>query len=130
MRLPIRPKQFSPALNRTRLAFSAGAVQVRFDGLDRPPLDGGPDFVKALAVEHALDHEVMLAWAMSGENLPMLNGYPVRLIVPGYYGTYWVKHLSHTQVVDSVFDGLLADAARESKPNWAAAWTDRSARLN
>ena len=42
-------------------------MQVRFDGLDRPPLDGGPDFVKALAVEHALDREVMLAWAMSGE---------------------------------------------------------------
>lgn len=98
----------------------AGAVQITFDGLDRPPLDGGPDFVKALAVEHALDGEVMLAWAMNGEDLPMLNGYPVRLIVPGYYGTYWVKHLSHIQVVDSVFDGFWMSAAYRIPDNACA----------
>jgi sulfite dehydrogenase len=36
----------------------------------------------------------------------MLNGYPVRLVVPGYYGTYWVKHLSEIAVVDHEFDGF------------------------
>jgi len=59
-----------------------------------------PGFVKALTIDHALDGEVMLAWAMNGEDLPMLNGYPVRLIVPGHYGTYWIKHLSDIQVLD------------------------------
>ncbi|MCT9070204.1 molybdopterin-dependent oxidoreductase [Cupriavidus gilardii] len=88
-----------------------GAVQVSFDGLDRPPLETGPDFVKALTVDHAMDGEVMLAWAMSGKDLPMLNGYPLRLVVPGHYGTYWVKHLSHIQVLDKPFDGFWMNAA-------------------
>ena len=47
----------------------------------------------------------MLAWSMNGEDLPFLNGYPVKLIVPGYFGTYWVKHLSDIEVIDSTFDG-------------------------
>jgi hypothetical protein len=48
----------------------------------------------------------MLAYAMNGEDLPMLNGYPLRLVVPGYYGTYWVKHLHDLEVIDSVFSGF------------------------
>ena len=41
----------------------------------------------------------MLAWQMNGDDLPFLNGYPLRLVVPGYYGTYWIKHLSNIQVL-------------------------------
>ncbi|WP_256329956.1 molybdopterin-dependent oxidoreductase [Variovorax sp. YR216] len=81
------------------------ARQVTFKGLDMA-LFGGGDFVKALDVGHAMDGEVMLAWQMNGADIPMLNGYPLKLIVPGYYGTYWVKHLSEIQVIDSVFDGF------------------------
>lgn len=97
-----------------------GAVQVSFNGLDHPPLEGSPDFVKALAIDHALDGEVMLAWAMNGEDLPMLNGYPVRLIVPGYYGTYWVKHLSDIQVLDKTFDGFWMSTAYRIPDNACA----------
>ncbi|WP_237218124.1 molybdopterin-dependent oxidoreductase [Rugosibacter aromaticivorans] len=89
----------------------AGAVQVSFNGLEQPPVGDGPDFVKALNIDHALDGEVMLAWQMNGADLPFLNGYPVRLIVPGYYGTYWVKHVSDIQVVDKVFDGFWMSTA-------------------
>lgn len=81
------------------------ARQVTFDGLDTA-LFGGGDFVKALDLNHALDGEVMLAYRMNGADLPLLNGFPVRLVVPGHYGTYWVKHLSEIQVVDQVFDGF------------------------
>ena len=81
------------------------ARQVTFDGLDTA-LFGGGDFVKSLDVNHALDGEVMIAWQMNGADLPMLNGYPVRLIVPGYYGTYWMKHLSEIEVVDQVYEGF------------------------
>jgi len=84
----------------------AGSVQVSFNGLDRPPLDSSPDFVKALDLDHALDGEVMLAWQMNGADLPMLNGYPLRLVVPGYFGTYWVKHLSDIEVLGKPFDGF------------------------
>ena len=65
-------------------------------------LPATPDFAKALDVDHALDGEVMIAYAMNDADLPMLNGYPVRLIVPGYYGTYWVKHLNEITVIDEV----------------------------
>ncbi|MFD2753369.1 SorA family sulfite dehydrogenase catalytic subunit [Comamonas terrae] len=90
-----------------------GAVQVSFNGMDKPPIDGGPDFVKALDIDHAMDGEVMLAWAMNDQDLPMLNGYPLRLVVPGYYGTYWIKHVNEIQVLDKVFDGFwMASAYR------------------
>ena len=88
-----------------KAGLQAGAVQVSFDGLDGPPLGDGPDFAKALALDHALEGEVMLAWGMNGADLPMLNGYPLRLIVPGYYGTYWVKHVTAIRVLDKPFDG-------------------------
>jgi DMSO/TMAO reductase YedYZ molybdopterin-dependent catalytic subunit len=81
------------------------ARQVTFDGLDVGVFGGG-DFVKSLDVAHAMDGEVMIAYQMNGADLPMLNGYPVRLVVPGYYGTYWVKHLSEIQVIDSVYEGF------------------------
>src|SRR5690606_8878480 len=45
-------------------------------------------------------------WSMNDEDLPLLNGYPLRLVVPGYYGTYWVKHLNDIHVMDDVFDGF------------------------
>ncbi len=87
------------------------AKQVSFDGLDKPILGDGPDFIKALDIDHAMDGEVMLAYQMNGAELPMLNGYPLRLIVPGYYGTYWVKHLSHINVLDEVFNGYWMNPA-------------------
>lgn len=87
------------------------ARQISFDGLDRAPLDATPDYIKALDVDHALDGEVMLAWGMNGEDLPMLNGYPLRLVVPGYYGTYWIKHLHDIEVLDTVYNGFWMQSA-------------------
>ena len=84
----------------------AGARQVVFDGMDGPVFDRTPDFVKALDVDLARGGEVMLAYTMNGEDLPFLNGFPVRLVVPGYYGTYWVKHLNQITVIDTVFEGF------------------------
>lgn len=83
----------------------AGAVDVVFDGMDRPVSPRGHDFAKSLGVDHARDGEVMLAWAMNGEPLPFLNGFPLRLVVPGWFGTYWVKHLERVTVLDRPFDG-------------------------
>jgi sulfite dehydrogenase (cytochrome) subunit A len=96
-----------------RAGVQAGSRQVTFNGLDGPALPETPDFVKALDLDHARDGEVMLAYAMNGEDLPWLNGFPLRLVVPGYYGTYWVKHLNEITVIDHVFDGYwMASAYR------------------
>ncbi|WP_315801312.1 molybdopterin-dependent oxidoreductase [Bradyrhizobium sp. SZCCHNS3002] len=89
----------------------AGARQVTFGGMDGPVIDRTPDFVKALDLDHAMNGEVMLAYGMNGEDLPFLNGFPLRLIVPGYYGTYWVKHLNEITVIDNVFDGFWMKSA-------------------
>ncbi len=84
----------------------ADAKEVTFNGLDAPLLPQTPDFIKSLPVDHALDGEVMLAWQMNGEPLPWLNGYPLRLVVPGHYGTYWVKHLNEIEVLSEPFNGF------------------------
>ena len=83
-----------------------GARQVTFNGLDRPVTDKTPDFIKALDIDHARDGEVMVAYSMNGTDLPVLNGFPLRLVVPGYYGTYWVNQLNEITVIDDVFDGF------------------------
>ncbi|MCO5052146.1 MAG: molybdopterin-dependent oxidoreductase [Verrucomicrobiae bacterium] len=90
---------------------AAGAKQVVFNGLDRAVLEATPDFQKALDVDQALDEDVLLAYAMNGADLPMLNGYPLRLIVPGHYGTYWVKHLNEITVVDETFKSFWMNPA-------------------
>ena len=82
-----------------------GATIVSFNGLDAPVLPTTPDFIKTLAVDHAMNGEPILAWEMNGEELPFLNGYPLKLIVPGYFGTYWIKHLSEIKVLDMPFEG-------------------------
>ena len=84
---------------------AAGARQVTFNGLDTPVLPATPDFRKSLEIDHALQDEPMLAWGMNGQDLPFLNGFPLRLVVPGYFGTYWVKHLSEIEVLDHAFEG-------------------------
>jgi DMSO/TMAO reductase YedYZ molybdopterin-dependent catalytic subunit len=89
-----------------RAGVQPGARQVTFKGMDGPVSEKTPDFVKALDIDHARNGEVMLAYWMNGADLPVLNGFPLRLVVPGYYGTYWVKHLNQITVIDNVFDGF------------------------
>ena len=83
-----------------RAGVKAGAVEVRLSGLDAPSVADAPRFIKSLAVDHARDGEVMVASAMNGKPLPLLNGFPLRVVVPGWYGTYWVKMLSDIEVLD------------------------------
>ena len=82
----------------------ASAVAVRFGGLDAPLVPDAPDYLKSLEIDHALDGEVMLAFLQNGEALPLLNGFPLRLIVPGWFSTYWVKMLSDIEVLSAPDD--------------------------
>ncbi len=88
-----------------------GAKQVTFNGIDTPVLPKTPDFVKSLDIDLALSTEPLIAWAMNGTDIPFLNGYPIKLIVPGYFGTYWVKHLSEISVLDHGFEGFFMSTA-------------------
>jgi DMSO/TMAO reductase YedYZ molybdopterin-dependent catalytic subunit len=73
------------------------ALEVSFDGADAALLRG-PDFVKSIPAWKALEEEVLIAFTMNGEPLPQWNGYPARLVVPGWTATYWVKHLQRIDV--------------------------------
>ena len=89
----------------------SGALEVTFQGLDKPPTSTVANFVKSLSLEHANQDEVMLAYEMNGAPLPILNGFPLRMVVPGWYATYWVKALSQIQVLDHPFDGYWMKSA-------------------
>ena len=84
-----------------RAGVKAGAREVRFNGLDTGLLPSTPDFMKSIGVDHARDGEVMIAYAMNGQPLPLLNGFPLRLVVPGWYATYWIKMLDDIEVRDA-----------------------------
>lgn len=90
---------------------SPNAKQVAFDGMDKPVMPPTPDYVKSLDIEQVMAGEVMVAHTMNGEDLPMLNGFPLRLVVPGYYATYWVKHLDEITVMVDAFDGFWVKTA-------------------
>jgi hypothetical protein len=76
----------------------ADAVEVWLDGQDEPVLPTTPDFNKSLPMDKAMSDDVIIAIAMNGQPLPHLNGYPARLVVPGWTATYWMKHVSHIQL--------------------------------
>jgi DMSO/TMAO reductase YedYZ molybdopterin-dependent catalytic subunit len=87
-----------------RAGVKSGAVAARFKGLDEALIESAPTFMKSLDIDHARDGEVMLAYQMNGEQLPLLNGFPLRLIVPGWYSTYWVKMLNDIEILNAPDD--------------------------
>ena len=76
-----------------RVGLKKEAIEIAFNGADGPAFDKTPDFVKSLPLWKAIDESTLVAYEMNGEPLPHFNGYPARLIVPGWTGTYWMKHL-------------------------------------
>lgn len=92
----------------------SGSVQVQFEGLDKglgPKGFGSNRFMKSLDLTNAVLDECVVAYAMNDEPLPMLNGFPARLIVPGYFATYWLKSLSFIRVLDTPDDNFWMKAA-------------------
>lgn len=83
-----------------RAGVRPGAKVVRFGGLDEPILPEAPKFLKSLDIDHARDGEVMIAFGMNGQQIPMLNGFPIKLIVPGWCAVYWIKALNDIEVLD------------------------------
>jgi DMSO/TMAO reductase YedYZ molybdopterin-dependent catalytic subunit len=81
-------------------------VEIVIDGADGPVLTTTPDFAKSLPLAKAMDDNTIIAVQMNGEALPHFNGFPARLIVPGWTATYWVKHLSGLRAVNKPFDGF------------------------
>lgn len=84
-----------------RAGITGSARRVRFAGLDVPLLPGAPQKIKSIPIDVARRDDVIVAWGMNGEMLPLLHGYPLRAIVPGWFATYWIKMLSDIEVLTS-----------------------------
>jgi DMSO/TMAO reductase YedYZ molybdopterin-dependent catalytic subunit len=74
------------------------AVEIWLDSPDEPVLPGTPRFSKSLPVAKAMADETIVATSMNGAPLPLLNGFPARLVVPGWVSTYWMKHLNRVTI--------------------------------
>ncbi|HEY4143822.1 molybdopterin-dependent oxidoreductase [Pinirhizobacter sp.] len=83
-----------------RAGVKAGSMAIRFRGLDAAP----PHFGKSLGVDIARNDDVLLATHMNGQPLPWDHGFPLRLVVPGWFATYWVKAVSDIEVLTTEDD--------------------------
>jgi len=80
-----------------RAGLAKDAVEVAFDGADGPVVEKTPDFIKSIPVFKAIDPDTIVAYEMNGAPLPHWNGFPARVVVPGWTATYWVKHLTRIE---------------------------------
>lgn len=95
-----------------KAGLKANAVDVVFEGMDQgevrdePKSPGEIRFAHSVPLDKARNGNVLLAFKMNGEDLSPAHGFPVRVIVPGWYGMASVKWLSRIVVTDKPFDGF------------------------
>jgi DMSO/TMAO reductase YedYZ molybdopterin-dependent catalytic subunit len=91
-----------------RAGVEAAAREVVFRGADRGRVDGHPGrvpFERSLPADLLGQAGALLAYAMNGEELPVHHGYPLRLVMPGWYAVASVKWLTGIQLTGRPFDG-------------------------
>ena len=90
-----------------RAGLAEDAVEIVFTGLDRG-IEGDEEqsYQRSLGLHDALMPHVLLAYEMNGEPLPPQHGFPLRLLVPGWYGMTSVKWLAAIEVVARALPGL------------------------
>ncbi len=96
----------------TRAGVKPDAREVVFGGADRGMVDGVPHpirFERSMPVRDAMEAGALLAYAMNGRPLPARHGYPLRLVVPGWYAVASVKWLTDIRVVAEPFRGFFQD---------------------
>ncbi|RFB79929.1 molybdopterin-dependent oxidoreductase [Methylovirgula sp. 4M-Z18] len=94
-----------------RAGLTDTVVEIFLDGADGPVMDATPKFQKSLPLYRALDPDTLVAYEMNGQPLPHYNGFPVRLVVPGWTATYWMKHLTTIEARTKPFDGFWMKSA-------------------
>ena len=92
-----------------QFGLKAGAREIVLEGADRGKPPFAPTevpFAKSIPVDKALHPDTLLVYEMNGVPLPRQYGGPVRMLVPGWYGTYHVKWIRHIEAIDQTFDGV------------------------
>jgi DMSO/TMAO reductase YedYZ molybdopterin-dependent catalytic subunit len=86
-----------------------GAVHVAFFGADFGELPTAKPVVRSIPMSKALESNTLVAWAVNGEPLPKVHGFPLRMIVPGWVGSASIKWLVGIDVLDAPFKGTYMD---------------------
>jgi sulfite dehydrogenase (cytochrome) subunit A len=94
-----------------RAGLKTGALEIVVSGTDKGAVDKTPQFIKSVPLWKAIEDTTLIAYEMNGEPLPHWNGFPARVIVPGWTATYWMKHVSKIDVVTKPFDGFWMKSA-------------------
>ncbi|MBC7637172.1 MAG: sulfite oxidase [Acetobacteraceae bacterium] len=89
-----------------KTGFKPEALEVVLTGADSALNPQQQAYAKSLPIEVAMDAGTLLASEMNGQVLPLVHGYPLRLIVPGWSATYWMKHVTALELRSSRFDGF------------------------
>jgi len=87
------------------------AIEIAFNGADGPVSPKTPDFIKSIPVWKALDENTIVAFEMNGQPLPHWNGFPARIIVPGWTATYWMKHVVSVDAITTPQGGFWMNPA-------------------
>jgi len=94
-----------------KVGVKKAAIEIVLDGADGPVIDKTPDFVKCIPIWKAMEETTIVAYEMNGQQLPHFNGFPARVIVPGWTGTYWMKHVISINAVTKPFTGFWMNSA-------------------
>jgi DMSO/TMAO reductase YedYZ molybdopterin-dependent catalytic subunit len=106
-----------------RAGVKSGAVEIAFRGFDDPAAPTIPHFAKSLTMNMVADSpDILVAYEMNGQPLPTLNGFPARLVVPGWIATYWVKHLAEITVLNHDFDSFWTQELTAFQLHHAGVW--------
>jgi sulfite dehydrogenase len=87
------------------------AIEIVFGGADEPVIAEMPDFIKSIPIWKAVEDSTLIAYEMNGQPLPHFNGFPARIVVPGWTGTYWVKHVTSIKAVPKPETGFWMNPA-------------------
>ncbi|HLK84817.1 MAG TPA: molybdopterin-dependent oxidoreductase [Xanthobacteraceae bacterium] len=94
-----------------RAGLKSEALEIVVAGTDNGAVDKTPQFVKSIPLWKAIEDTTLIAYEMNGAPLPHWNGFPARIIVPGWTATYWMKHVSKVDVVTRPFEGFWMKSA-------------------
>src|SRR6266481_3612992 len=94
-----------------RAGLKSEAIEIVVDGADGGVSDKTPAFIKSIPVWKAIEETTIVAYEMNGRPLPHWNGFPARIVVPGWTATYWMKHVSRIDVATKPFEGFWMKSA-------------------
>ena len=94
-----------------RAGLKKEALEIVVAGTDKGAVDKTPQFVKSIPVWKAIEDTTLVAYEMNGKPLPHWNGFPARIVVPGWTATYWMKHVTKINVVTKPFEGFWMKSA-------------------